>query len=129
MNRVIPLLGLVLAVGILLPATRQRILDLADPVIRPVLDPFRGFSAKGEMERLVQALAEQQELNRELPTPREFPRWVRANLPQGGGDTDPWGAEYSLRVWEDSLAVISAGPDSQRGTADDVRVSSRRRGR
>ncbi len=35
---------------------------------------------------------------------------------------DPWGSRLRIQCDEDSLTVVSAGPDGSLGTSDDVRV-------
>lgn len=37
---------------------------------------------------------------------------------------DPWGSRLRIQCDDDSLTVVSAGPDGSPGTADDVRVRS-----
>ena len=43
-----------------------------------------------------------------------------------GKVTDPWGNTYQLRVWSDSIAIVSVGPDGMRGTEDDFQVTTPR---
>jgi len=39
---------------------------------------------------------------------------------------DPWGSVYQLSVWQDSVGILSYGPDRTRGTEDDFHVPTRR---
>ena len=36
---------------------------------------------------------------------------------------DAWGSTYQLKVWADSVAILSYGPDRTRQTEDDFQVS------
>mgnify|MGYP006268494951 CR=1 FL=1 len=42
------------------------------------------------------------------------------NLEQLGASTDPWGRTYAYSVKDESLILLSAGPDGKIGTPDDI---------
>jgi len=121
---------LVLGLGMALyfPRSRAVVLDVSRPVLNPVLV----WQTKSELDKIVREL---QALNREgrrLPEPgREFQAWMERSF-QGGSLLDSWGSSYTLRIWMDSLAVVSPGPDLVVGTEDDIVRTvdiQRRRGR
>lgn len=41
----------------------------------------------------------------------------------GGGSLDGWGNPYTMKVWRDSVGVVSWGPDLELNTADDLVAS------
>lgn len=127
MKKLILILVLAFGAALAVPATRPRVLALLRPVTKPILDPVLGWSAKGEMARIARDLESTEEFNGELPSSREFSRWLAGRYSAGQGDTDPWGSHYYLRLWSDSFVVGSPGPDLQMGTEDDILVSKKRR--
>lgn len=108
------------------PKTREAILDFLAPAMNPVLT----WQTRGEMSQIAREL---QTINRQggnLPAEGEhFAQWLTRNF-QGGSSLDAWGNAYTLRIWRDSVGVISRGPDLTLNTADDVvrteRIQSQR---
>jgi len=109
---------LILAFGAALyfPKTRPVVLDTLAPLLNPVL----AWQTSGEMDQIAREL---QMINREgqaLPEPgKEFQAWMGRNF-QGGSDQDSWGTSYSLKIWSDSVGIVSNGPDLELDTADDI---------
>ncbi|HEY8468715.1 MAG TPA: hypothetical protein VIL18_03685 [Longimicrobiales bacterium] len=95
--------------------------------LRPLVDPALRWSATNELRSVLRSLRETWQMGQPLPNPSEFPAYVRQRHLSGRGGNDPWGTPYYLVVKEDSLIAGSAGPDRERGTADDVLVSVRLR--
>jgi hypothetical protein len=61
-----------------------------------------------------------------LPDRRDWSGWLDWRYPvddyKDDYKMDPWGSRYPLRVWADSVAIISLGPDRTRSTEDDFSV-------
>lgn len=121
MGKLILFLILLLGAGFYFPATRPMLVDL----FAPVLDPALSWQTRGEMEQITREL---QMLNREgqlLPEPgQDFAEWMVRNF-YGGSSKDAWGNEYTLRIWPDSVGVVSRGPDLEIDTADDIVQAAR----
>lgn len=114
----------------------------AAPVVRPVADVavdgaeaavdlfansiFR-WSVQRELRGIASELDAYMSAGEPLPSPARFPRFLRRN--RLGGSIDPWGMPYFLRITRDSIHVGSTGPDTTRGTADDVLAGLSRRRR
>jgi hypothetical protein len=110
------ILVLVLGAALYFPQTRPVLMDLLNPLLNPVFV----WQTKSEMDKVVRELGTMDREGRRLPQPgEEFQRWMERNF-QGGRVVDSWGRPYTLRVWLDSLAVVSSGPDIELGTADDI---------
>jgi len=127
--KVFLLLLILLGASLYFPQTRPVVLDIFAPVANPLL----AWQTKAEMDRIGTTL---QALNRrgaELPSPGvNFHAWMGSTF-YGPDRTDGWGVDYTLRAWQDSVAIISNGPDLEVGTADDilltVLIQRRRRSR
>ena len=116
MGKIIFFLLLCLGAALYFPRTRPVVLDTLAPVMNPVLT----WQTRGEMDQIAREL---QMINREgqaLPEPgQEFLAWMGRNF-QGGDSEDAWGSAYSLRIWPDSVGIISNGPDLELNTDDDI---------
>jgi hypothetical protein len=107
---------LVLGAALYFPQTRPTVLA----ILRPVLNPVLVWQTKSEMGQIIRELQAMDREGRQLPQPgQEFQAWMERNF-QGGSLQDSWGSPYALRLWTDSLAVVSLGPDLEIHTADDV---------
>ncbi|MGH7476014.1 MAG: hypothetical protein ACRELD_06975 [Longimicrobiales bacterium] len=105
----------------------ERTSDVLGPVVAKLLDPVFRWSARGEAERYLRRLKEEQNLGFQLPTPGTFQAFVQKHATSGRGGNDPWGSPYFLEFTRDSIRVGSPGPDLESGTYDDVIVSAPRR--
>ena len=103
------------------PDSRQMMIDEAMPVLQPVLI----WSAEREMEELSRSVRREARETYQLPQTRAWRAWLVANF-TGDGATDPWGKTYSYQAWADSFAIRSDGPDGERGSGDDLRISRSR---
>ncbi len=119
MAKVVLLLLVLLGASLYFPQTRPVIVD----TLGPVINPFLTWQTKGEMDRIRRELEFLNRPGRELPAPgASFHSWVNQTfyLPDR---TDAWGIEYTLKVWRDSIGVVSNGPDQEVGTADDIMLT------
>lgn len=87
-----------------------------------LLDPLFRWSARNELRSLRRQLEQVQRTGGRLPKPLEFGRYMRSTLMASSG-TDPWSTPYHLVIDRRGARVVSAGPDRELGTADDLQES------
>lgn len=121
------LLVLMLLLGVVtwfyFPETRSIMLDVAEPVVTPVVR----WSTTEEMSQVARNVLEHERLTGQLPSGSEWLGWLQYRYPSDDLRTDPWGTTYQLEVSRDSVWVLSFGPDRTRQTDDDFRVAAPRR--
>jgi hypothetical protein len=114
--KVVLILLVLLGAAFYFPQTRPVVVDTLAPVMNPVLT----WQTRGEMEGIVRELQTLSRQGNDLPTPGEsFNAWMLRNF-MGGSKTDAWGVNYTLRIWRDSIGIVSNGPDREIETADDI---------
>lgn len=104
------------------PESRALLLEAAEPVMAPVMR--RG--AQEEMAQVARNVVDQERLTGELPAGRAWLDWLEYRYSSPERRTDPWGSVYQLSVWQDSVGILSYGPDRTRDTGDDFLVATRR---
>jgi hypothetical protein len=119
-SRLVLLIVLGLCVWYYFPETRAMLAEAA----APILDPVRTWSAEEEMAQIARNVVEHERLTGDMPAGSGWLEWLEFRYPNGELHTDPWGSVYQLEVLADSVAIVSAGPDRIRLTADDVRVTN-----
>lgn len=114
-KRLIMLLLLVLAVGMAVPSTRQRMTD----ALTPIKD---GIGLKLVPRRL-EVMADQLDvrLGRAEGLPGNFQGWLHRDY--SGDELDPWGHFYYVVPGRRDYTVGTMGPDGLQGTDDDVVVT------
>lgn len=114
MGRIFMLLLLVLAIAMLVPSTRARMIDQKTALMDRINERL--------VPRRLEAMADQIEthLGRGDRMPQPFPPWLERSFT--GAPHDPWGKYYYLEESRRSFTVGSAGPDTLIGTLDDIRV-------
>ena len=117
-SKLILLIILGFVAALYFPDSRQMIIDKAMPVLHPVLV----WSAEREMEECSLSVRREARETYQLPQTRAWSAWLATNF-TGGAATDPWGKTYSYQAWADSFAILSDGPDGERGNTDDLRYS------
>ena len=105
-----------LAAAMYFPDTRATVLDKGEPVLRPMLI----WNAEREIEEIISGLQQMENVERRLPEKREWVKWLEERY-AGDASRDAWGSIYQLVVTDDSLAVVSNGPDREMKTEDDIR--------
>lgn len=129
MWKILIIVVLLLGAGFGIPQARGKI----SPVVSPVLDklgpvgdalsrPAKRWAAKSEITILIRKLAEEHAERKELPSPIDFPRWIKSVTRGSNKGLDPWGHPYYLVHTEHDVTVGSQGPDRKRNTPDDIRV-------
>lgn len=122
MNRLLLLLLLALLTWYYFPETRAMLMDAAEPLVLPVLR----WSTEEEMRQVARNVVEQERLTGQLPSGAAWLGWLDYRYAGEDIKRDPWGTLYQLEVSEDSVWVLSYGPDRTRDTDDDFRVSAPR---
>ena len=109
-------LGLVTA--FYFPDSRAAMMDIAEPVLGPVVR----WSTSAEMRQVGENVLEHERLTGKLPDRRTWVGWLDYRYSSDDMRQDPWGSMYQLRMWADSVAVVSWGPDATSSTEDDFQV-------
>lgn len=122
MNRLLLLILLGVLVWYYFPDTRAMLMDVAEPVVVPVVK----WGAEEEMAQIGRNVVEHERLTGRMPSGAEWLGWLDYRYPTDDIKLDPWGSVYQLEVEPDSVAIISFGPDRTRDTPDDFRVVSAR---
>ena len=122
MRKVAFLVLLWVAVTLYFPDSRQWLLGLVSPVWSPVVR----WNAKEEMKQMGKDVVANEALTGKLPDGTSWLGWLDYRYATDEMKQDPWGSTYQLKVWADSVAIISAGPDRTYGTDDDFQVSEPR---
>ncbi|MDX1647147.1 MAG: hypothetical protein R3304_08375 [Longimicrobiales bacterium] len=102
--------------------TRRILLDVAEPIALPVLR----WSTEDEMRQMARNVVEHERLTGELPSGPAWLGWLDYRYAAGDMKRDPWSSVYQLEFSEDSVWILSLGPDRVRATADDFRVGAPR---
>ena len=100
------------------PDSRQAMENAAGPLIAPLIR----WDTKAEMTVVVGNALDHERLTGKLPDRRSWSQWLEWRHPGDEMEQDPWGSQYQLRVWADSVAIVSTGVDRTNGTEDDFSV-------
>lgn len=93
---------------------------------RPLWVPLVKWDTKEEMAQVARDVANYEQLTGKIPDRRDWLKWLDYRYSMGELSKDPWGSTYQLKVFADSVAVWSYGPDRVRQTEDDFQVSAPR---
>jgi len=118
MTRLVLLVLLAIVTWYYFPETRAMLLDVVEPIVVPIVR----WSAEEEMSQLGQSAVDHERLTGALPTGSEWLGWLDYRYSSADAKSDPWGSVYQLLEWEDSIAIVSLGPDRERMTDDDFQV-------
>ncbi len=103
------------------PDSRQMMINEA----MPILNPYLVWSAEREIEVISRSVRRQARETYVIPLTRDWSSWLTLNF-TGDASTDPWGKVYTYQAWADSFMIRSYGPDGERGSIDDLRVTAGR---
>lgn len=95
-------------------------------VLRPVWAPVVRWNTEQEMAQVGRDVVGHEIQMGRLPDRRTWNDWLDWRYPVDDLKLDAWGSTYQLRVWADSVAIVSWGPDRIRNTEDDFQVSTPR---
>ncbi|HIF21617.1 MAG TPA: hypothetical protein EYQ27_06815 [Gemmatimonadetes bacterium] len=118
MARLVLMVVLGLVAAFYFPDSRAVMMDIAEPVIVPV----ERWSTSAEMRQVGENVLEHERLTGKLPDRRTWLGWLDYRYSSDDLRQDPWGSMYQLRVWADSVAIVSWGPDAMSSTEDDFQV-------
>lgn len=135
MKRLLLAFFLLALATMLIPSLRER----ADPHIdrfgtflgeklegplSPIINPYRRLKSESAMGQVVRELI--RDRNRGIPRPTSdgFREYMQRQV-EGEDGLDAWGSPYILVPSQDSVAIVSAGPDLEYETEDDVTVEIR----
>lgn len=102
--------------------TRMMLLDVAEPVVLPVMR----WSTEEEMRQVARNVVEHERLTGQLPAGSAWLDWLDYRYSAEEIKRDPWGTVYQLETSGDSVWILSYGPDRVRSTEDDFRVAAPR---
>lgn len=137
MKKLIFLLLFIAGVSASVPPIRERVAPRVRPVreylvrevgppLRRGIDPVLRWSAVQETRRIARELRQRELSFLPMPAARDFTTFLERQH-YGSDGLDPWETPYSMLIRRDSIFVISAGPDRERNTADDIREGVSRR--
>lgn len=126
------LLGLLVIVLIVMtvPQLRVRVDPLLDRAgesfsealhgpLSPIVNPYRRLKSESEMGKAVRELIRDRNMGYLRPQPDDFRAYMQREV-EGEDGLDAWGTPYIILPTADSLAIVSAGPDLQYDTEDDL---------
>lgn len=122
MRKLFLIIVLAIAVSYVVPDTRR----LAADLLRPLWAPVVRWNTREEMKQVGRDVVNHEVTSGRLPDRRSWVDWLDWRYPMDELKLDHWGSTYQLRVWADSVAIISYGPDRIRNTEDDIQVSTPR---
>lgn len=105
-----------------LPDSRAWLADM----LRPLWAPVVRWNTEQEMAQVGRDVVGHEVQMGRLPDRRNWIEWLDWRYPVDDLKLDAWGSTYQLRVWADSVAIVSWGPDRIRNTEDDFQVSTPR---
>jgi hypothetical protein len=113
---------LAVATWLYFPETRAILLDVAEPVVLPVVR----WGIEDEMAQVARNVVDHERLTGQLPIGPAWLDWLEYRYSSEETRTDPWGTTYQASATKDSVWVLSYGPDRTRHTEDDFSVSAPR---
>ena len=122
MSRLVLLIILALVTWYYFPETRAILLDVAEPVVLPIVR----WGIEEEMAQVARNAVDHERLTGQLPAGAAWLDWLEYRYSTEEARTDAWGSTYQLAVGKDSVWVLSYGPDRTRATDDDFSVSAPR---
>ena len=125
MRKLFLLVILWIAVTYYFPDSRTWIGELT----RPLWVPAVKWNAKEEMKQVGRDVLAHEASTGKLPDRRSWLDWLEYRYPMEELTLDAWGTKYQLKIWADSVAIWSYGPDRTRATEDDFQVSQPRQRR
>lgn len=85
----------------------------------PAINPWRAVRSEAEMGNVVRELIADRNRGLIRPDPDDFQEFIQRQVDDEDG-LDFWGTPYILVPGRDSVAVVSAGPDREYETEDDL---------
>ena len=98
----------------------------AKEITQPIWVPIVKWDTQEEMAQVGRDVINWETLTGKLPDRREWLKWLDYKYHGNELTKDPWGSVYQLKVFADSVAIWSYGPDRIRNSDDDFQVSQPR---
>lgn len=92
--------------------------QLVEGPLSPLVNPYRRLKTQSEIGEAVRELIQDRNSGFVRPTPDEFRAFIQRSVEDDG--LDAWGTPYIMEPDQDSVAIISAGPDLEYYTEDDI---------
>ena len=124
-RKLVLLIVLWFAVTYYFPDSRTWLVDIS----RPIWVPMVKWNTKEEMKQVAADVVNHEVMTGKLPDRRSWLEWLEYRYSLEEVRKDAWGTTYQLKVWADSIAVWSYGPDRTQNTEDDFQVSTPRQRR
>ena len=118
MGRLVLLIILGFCAAYYFPDSRQMLVEVAEPVMVPLVR----WSTTEEMGQVGRDVVGYEQSTGNLPDRRGWIEWLDWKYPLEDNKRDAWDNVYELRVWADSIGIMSYGPDRTRNTEDDFTV-------
>lgn len=118
MRKLVLLIVLWFAVTYYFPDSRTWLADVS----RPLWVPMVKWNIREEMKQVGRDVLNHEITTGKLPDRRAWLDWLEYRYPTEELRKDAWGSTYQLKVWADSVAIWSYGPDRIRNTEDDFEV-------
>jgi hypothetical protein len=103
---------------------RESLGEKLEGPLSPVLNPYRRLRSESEIGEVVRRLIADRNVGLLRPEPDQFRDYIQREVRRSDG-LDGWGTPYILVPEQDSVAIISAGPDLEYETDDDIVVKIR----
>ncbi|MGK7311646.1 MAG: hypothetical protein ACN0LA_05350 [Candidatus Longimicrobiales bacterium M2_2A_002] len=87
--------------------------------LSPIVNPYRRLKSESEIGKAVRELIQDRNMGYLRPQPDDFRAYMQREV-EGEDGLDAWGTPYIILPARDSLAIVSAGPDLQYDTEDDL---------
>jgi hypothetical protein len=97
-------------------------------VTEPLREPIDRWVTREEMIRIGTDVLAYEQRTGQIPDRRGWLDWLEWRYQVDESTKDPWDTTYELKVWPDSVGILSYGPDRTRATEDDFTVVLPRRG-
>lgn len=122
MTRLVLLIILGFVVTYYFPDSRTMLVEVSKPLWVPVVK----WDVREEMKQVGRDVANYETNTGRLPERRRWLEWLDYRYATNQLTKDAWGNTYELRVWSDSVGILSYGPDRTRSTEDDFVVATPR---
>ena len=96
---------------------------------KPLTTPLVKWNTKEEMRQVGRDVVDHELTTGKLPDRRGWLEWLEYRYLSEELRQDYWDSTYELKVWADSVAIWSYGPDRTRQTEDDFWISTPRQRR
>lgn len=110
------------------PPARARMILVAQPALERLgpfgerlITPAKVYATKNDLSALVRLVAIERNEMRPIPSQHDFGAWAKRKW--GEDPIDRWGSPYWIRQTRDDVVLGSNGPDTKRGTQDDIQQS------